>query len=224
MDTIEKKINELLELKRENEDVTESNKRHQQMLTQLHESNHIEFIEVLKRDVQELISEHNESPNQTKRRGLIRAIFAYIEGNLFRIKEEIIIAESHKRNPILDAEEIILLKEKSPEINRGKVKSRVKYVNLPENIKFTLNCYVKSAQINCELDLQCPEWRCLIESITVRNRITHPKNASELEISGNEIEKAYISYLYFNKVIVDLGEKKNNELELKMKNPGQILF
>ena len=223
MNDFEKKIIEFYKLRRGNEDLIESNKRYQQMLAQLQKSNHTELIEVLNRDVQQLILEYNESPSQIKRRGLIRAIFAYIEGNIFKIKEEIVIKECHKRKPILDIEEIILLKEKSLYIdNKGKVKSSAKYSELSANIRFTLNCYAKSMQINHVLNLNRLEWKCIIESIAVRNRITHPKNASELEVSENELVKAFISYMYFKKVIIDLFEKKT--LKLKGTIPGQIAF
>jgi len=223
MNDFKKKILEFYELRRGNEDLTESNKRQQEMLAQLQKSNHIELIEVLNRDVQQLILEYNEYPSQIKRRGLIRAIFAYIEGNVFKIKEEVLIEESHKRQPTLDIEEMVLLKEASPYINnKGKVKSTVKYSELSANIRFTLNCYAKSAQINHTLDLNGQEWECLIESIRVRNRITHPKSALELEISENELVKAFISYLYFKKVIVDFFEVKT--LKLKGTTPGQIIF
>lgn len=214
MNDFEKKILKFYELRRGNEDLAESNKRHKQMVAQLQKSNHTELIEVLNHDVQQLILEYNESPSQIKRRGLIRAIFAYIEGNIFKIKEEIVIEESHKQDPTLEIEEIILLKEKTPYINdRGKVKSTAKYNELSANIKFTLNCYAKSAQINHSLDLNGLEWKCIIESIAVRNRITHPKNASELEISEDELVKAFISYMYFKKVIIDLFEKKTSKLK-----------
>ena len=101
MNDFETIISKFYELKRGNEDLIESNKRQQQMLAQLQESDHIELIEILHRDIKKLGLEYNESPSQTKRRGLFRAIFAYIEGSIFITKEELVIEESHKRKPNL---------------------------------------------------------------------------------------------------------------------------
>lgn len=223
MNYFEKKLIEFYELRRGNEDLIKSNKRQQEMLEQLKISNHPELIEILNQDVQQLILDYNKSQTQLNRRGLIRAIFAFIEGNIFKIKEEIVIEETHKRKPALSTEELILLKEKTPYINdKGKVKSSPKYSELSANIRFAFDCYAKSAGINNDFDPNRTEWKCLIESISVRNRIMHPKNSTDLNISENEIVKAVISYIYFKKMVTNLSELKISNL--KEIGPGQVRF
>ncbi|WDP88711.1 MAG: hypothetical protein HUN04_02745 [Desulfobacter sp.] len=209
-------------LRQKIDSLQESNIRQQKVLATLEQKNHKEFIDILSHDVEEIRRDYNKCPTQGKRRNFIRAVFVFIEGIIFIIKDEILTNEKLKREKVFTPEEIMLLKEESPSVSRGKARKSTKYLKLAENIRFTIKCFSKANHITNVPNLGGQEWEYLIDSINIRHRVTHPKKASDLEISENDLAKVVIGHFYFKKITTDLFEEK--AINLKKLVRGETLY
>lgn len=220
--SIEDIINKYYNIRQKNDSLQESNIRQQKLLETLGQKDHKALIDILNQDVEEAIGDYNQSPTQGKRRNFIRAVFVYIEGILFIIKDEILTEEELRRKKLFTPEEILSLKEESPLVSRGKAGKRTQYLKLVENIKFTINYFNKANNTSTLPNFGGREWKCLLDSINIRHRVTHPKKASDLEISENDLFKALIGHVYFKNIISDLFKEKT--MKLKQLARGEALY
>ena len=92
-----------------------------------------------------------------------------------------------------------LLKEESYELkNYGEAATLSKFLRLPDNFKFTFKTINKLFRAEIDLKIGKKEWTDFLESIEVRNRITHPKKASSFTITEKEITKCKNTRNWFN--------------------------
>lgn len=211
---IEEKLLEFYELRKENEDLEESNRRHKLMSEELATKKKESLFGTLHDDVIHSLMELKKTNTQFMRRTHIRALFAFIEGCVYMIKQEVFIHQKYKRQPNLTPEEMILLKEETPYLERnGKVKKMPKYVDLLSNVRFTIECYKKTSNLNHELDVSGKSWKSFHNSLKVRDRITHPKNSSDMEISDNELKESFLAFSWFRQIVLDLFKLKVEKLK-----------
>jgi hypothetical protein len=76
------------------------------------------------------------------------------------------------------------------EINdRGEVIEAIAKISLARNIRFALMLNRKAHNIAEPFDASVEWWYCLKEAIKIRDRLTHPKWPTDLNVSGEEIVK-----------------------------------
>jgi hypothetical protein len=220
---IEEKLLEFYELRKGNEDLEESNRRHKLMAAELAAKNQESLFGTLHDDVIHSLMELKKTDTQFMRRTHIRALFAFIEGCIYMIKQEAFIHQKYKREPNLTPEEMILLNKETPFLEKnGKVKKRPNYVDLLSNVRFTIECYKKTSNLNYELDVSGKSWQSFRNSLKVRDRITHPKNSSDMEISDNELKESFLTFSWFRQIVLDLFKLKVEKL--KEQRPGVSVF
>ena len=220
---IEEKLLEFYELRKSNEDLEESNRRHKLIAEELAAKNQESLFGTLHDDVIHSLMELNKTDTQFMRRTHIRALFAFIEGCIYMIKQEAFIHQKHKKESNFTPEEMILLKEETPYLERsGKVKKIPKYVDLLSNIRFTIECYKKTSNLNYELDVHGKSWQSFHNSLKVRDRITHPKNSSDMEICDNELKESFLAFSCFKQIVLDLFKLKVEKLNEQ--RPGVSTF
>jgi hypothetical protein len=108
-----------------------------------------------------------ELEDQRHRRALVRAVFAFVEGTAFGLKR--IVLESH-------------------EVFRGK---------LAPNLRFIFGLGQKAFGRPVPIDFSHEGWAALKQSITVRNRLMHPKGVADLEVSHPELVAAANATAWF---------------------------
>ncbi|MDD4964963.1 MAG: hypothetical protein PHI11_13710 [Gallionella sp.] len=122
-------------------------------------------------------------------RQLVRASFAYIEALTFSVKvssawrcmEEEIDITPQERYFATDMEY---------EINeRGDVVETKAKISLARNIRFALALNRKAHKVSEPFDPSVEWWSCMKETIRIRDRLTHPRWPTDLDISGEEIVK-----------------------------------
>lgn len=122
-------------------------------------------------------------------RQLVRAFFAYIEALTFSVKassawrcmEEEIDITPQERYFATDMEY---------EINdRGDVVETTAKISLARNIRFALALNRKAHKVSEPFDPSVEWWSCMKEAIRIRDRLTHPRWPTDLDISGEEIVK-----------------------------------
>lgn len=97
-----------------------------------------------------------------------------------------------------------------------------KYVDLLSNVRFTIECYKKTSNLNYDLDVSGTSWQSFRNSLKVRDRITHPKNSSDMEISYNELKESFLAFPWFRKIVLDLFKLKVEKLNEQ--RPGVSVF
>lgn len=140
-----------------------------------------------------------------KARQFIRAVFAFIEATTFSAKaasamrciENDIDIEPQERYFAIDTEY---------ELNeRGEVVETTAKISLAKNIRFALALNRKAHNIAEPFNASVEWWSCLKDAIKVRDRLTHPKWPSDLDISGEDILKVVIAKSGFEKELLRFG-------------------
>jgi hypothetical protein len=148
--------------------------------------------------------------DQTERRSLVRAIFAYVEGVTFAIKD-LAIRKTPSSKPA-SLEERYLAREIAFELDdKGFIRrTRAKLRFLP-NLKFAFHLYSRLREFEFTLNTDCEGWRNITSSIQVRDRLTHPKSAESLSVNDEEIRDALRSFLWFDDQLIALIELHNQK-------------
>lgn len=64
----------------------------------------------------------------------------------------------------------------------------------------------KAIGCDLELDVGGQDWQHFHDAIAIRNRLTHPKALSELEVTDKEIETLCLVIVWFDKQISELSQ------------------
>jgi hypothetical protein len=145
------------------------------------------FFAQLSDDVDAAKRHLDKTDSQFSRRMYIRSLFAFIEGNSFRLRRMALDAHHHRKN-CFSGEEIQILEEKETIIKEnGDRVIKTKYLRFLDSIRFSQDCYMKAIGGKKQPDYGNKGWEKLIEAVSIRNRITHPKTADDLKIKDEEL-------------------------------------
>ncbi|MGH9968559.1 MAG: hypothetical protein ACREBG_12125 [Pyrinomonadaceae bacterium] len=178
-------------------------------------------IEVLHNDVEYGAEMLNKEDKQFWRRALVRALFAMIEGVTYRM-QQIALRASQQPRVAFSPGELQVLLEKSFELDSdGKVVERQIRTSLKGIIRFAFRAYARVHVADYELDVgREDEWGAFVSSIKVRDRLMHPKNAADLNVSDAEMTSAQRTFDWFMKSLKKVQEVSLAALEEDVrKNP-----
>ena len=155
-----------------------------------------DMIQVLGQDCKEHYTATRNGDNQSQRRAYVRSVFAFIEGVGYRMKET---ARHFGANAgTLSIEELVALSELSFKINeKGEVVSETIYPKFLNNFRFVFRTLSKSFGSTFTLDCGRSGWENLKVSIKVRDRLMHPKNVNDLEVTDAELEESKKAFDWF---------------------------
>lgn len=122
-------------------------------------------------------------------RQLIRAAFAYIEALTFSVKASSAWSCMEKGIEITPQERYFAT-DTEYEINeKGEIVECAAKISLARNIRFAFALNEKAHEVSKQFDPSVEWWCCMKESIKVRDRLTHPKMPSDLDVSPDELIK-----------------------------------
>ena len=152
---------------------------------------------------------HNSRPwNQFWRRTTIRTAYAMVEGLNNFLKQwaysyhERNIRSMHHRFRVLNIPypspifaqlqpeaDLLLLLEKTVVLNdAGKSRFKDSFSTMEQSIRFMFFMTSRIFQTNHLPDYNQQSWNDLKQGVNVRNRLTHPKTAADLDVKEGEIE------------------------------------
>lgn len=141
------------------------------------------------------------------RRSYVRSVFAFIEGYTYGFKQ---ISLRISKEPIgikLSPEEIVVLKEIEISIDeKGHIKERPKYMPAKNSLVFSLSSIAKQHEANFELDKGGQGWEAYKASLTIRDRLMHPKSHKDLKVNDIELSKVENAYNWFTSELGRLTE------------------
>lgn len=166
------------------------------------------FFGILSHDVVICWERIEVADTQATRRDLIRTMFAAIEGYVWEYRAFVksIVNDIGTIPPILE----LALTETSYSVNdQGKLEEH----NRPIPVTSMIRLVTKLAEEHCpelKTDFSTTGWSNLKQTIKIRNRITHPKSASDLEVTPEDIAISQAGFFWLLALIADVMEATKN--------------
>lgn len=182
------------------------------------DSDHVEFLRILADDVQHAL---DRTDAESERRNLLRTIISAAEGVswIYRAHVLSIAKEFDAATPLID----LAFSEATYSVNeQGNIIEQARYISLTAMIRLT----TKVAQSLCpdlNVDFGSQGWQSLRDTIRLRNRITHPKNAADLSISFKEIDDAKTGFFWFLDMSMHVMEATMKEFSALAADMGQVV-
>lgn len=155
----------------------------------------------LEQDVQELreFGSQNET-DQAWRRSAYRAVFSWIEGVVYQMKQVAIHTQGGYYQAQFSRAEISFLLEESYYLTEnGKVKTRNNnFVEIDKNLRFAYSKLVEGFNLSAKLEVERRGWNDFKKAIAIRNRLTHPKNVDNLFVSDADLKFLIETVDWFN--------------------------
>jgi len=135
--------------------------------------------------------------DDTARRQFVRAVFAYIEGLVYRLKRVIITGHEAGRYDLLPSD-LALLREETYELDdKGNPQVRPAHLSTTRNMRFTFAQYEKAWGGSFTLEVDTQGWGTLRSATAIRNRLMHPKSVADLEVSQDEANTVQVCFEWF---------------------------
>lgn len=98
----------------------------------------------------------------------------------------------------LQRADMALLLEESYELNeKGAAIIKQNFLQIEKNIKFAFAAVARAYGITYQLNVGGIGWDSFKKTLKVRNRLTHPKNIQDLDVSDEEIEAMKRTFAWF---------------------------
>lgn len=159
-----------------------------------HETFRRTFIGIVAHDVVLSLQRMEQHDNQSNRRDFVRATFAAIEGWLWDFRQNAQSVLGDVRNFTL-AEQAAFAETSHAISSNGKLIEQPRYYSMTTMFRFIIRLAEEEFG-NPLVDFGSNEWQAFNEAIEVRNRITHPKDVNDFNLSENDIETVHVSMFW----------------------------
>ena len=134
---------------------------------------------------------HAEPESQFAGRTYIRTFWSSCDGILFTVRRTILLLHDLGINKLTDVELLTLREQTFKLTEKGNVEIRDgNYIPAKTAFRFTISMLEKTYGKPYLLDLQSSGYHAFLQTLSVRNRITHPKSATEFLISQDDVRNA----------------------------------
>lgn len=140
-------------------------------------------------------------------RQLIRAILAYIEAVTFSVKVSAVGQCLDSGIEVSDHERYLAVEVDSELNDKGEVIERSAKIQLASNVRFAFRLLERATHSSFRFDPSSDWWASLRKTISVRDRLTHPRFPQDIDVSGEEIVAALKAKAGFEKVLIDYAAK-----------------
>jgi len=132
---------------------------------------------------------------QAIRRMKCRVIFSCIESYISHLKQSAIMF-SIDRPDLFSPAEILALNDEESYVNgKGEATTRSARIKLQDNLRLAFGSIARALDHDFPIDFGDTEAQCFTESVKIRNRLTHPKQATDLvvnDVESHNIDRAWI--------------------------------
>jgi hypothetical protein len=156
--------------------------------------------------------------SQPERRMYVRATFATIEAWIYVMKQ--IALRSHPDpncRTISEAERAFAQEHEYKLTDSGDVEIRRTKISLEANLRFGFKLLAKAGSVPPELDVSGTEWQSFKRAIKIRDRITHPKGLSDLNIADEDFNDVTAGFgwvlISYTKLFTAIVLKAKSEAE-----------
>lgn len=164
---------------------------------------YIALTNVLDRDVVASRSALVEHDTQFNRRQFVRTVVADIEGTVGSMIR-IALRMHHAGADPFTAGEYALLHERVLELRApDAVYEPAAKLTTKSNIRFAFSIFTRAVQSDYVLPADESQWSPLLRALDVRDRITLPKSAHDLDISDDELRIVHEADVWFDERCAD---------------------
>lgn len=178
------------------------------------------FLGSLMFDVQDALKRQQTEDEPTNRRSLIRALIAAVEG-LAWIYREHVVDIANTIEALTDTERAALADTAATVDDTGRISTQKRYLSTTAMIRLTTRIAKKFAP-DCAPDFGGAGWANLKETIALRNRIAHPKQQKDLEISKDDVARAISAFDWFVDVVTAVMAQSNDAFRDHVREFGEI--
>jgi hypothetical protein len=140
-------------------------------------------------------------------RQLIRAILAYIEAVTFSVKLWAVSRCLDSGIEVSDHERYLAVEIDSELNDKGEALERPAKIRLASNVRFAFRLLARATHGEFQFDPSADWWADLRKTISIRDRLTHPRFPQDIDVSGEEIVSALRAKVGFERVLT--GGKKS---------------
>lgn len=141
------------------------------------------------------------SDMQTEKRSYIRAVFAFIEGTTFMMKQQALLKCP---DCFSEAEKTLLLEESYDLNDKGEIRVLNSKLRTPQNIIFSFKALARSEGICNKFDTGVTGWEDLNKALKIRHRLTHPKLTSDLNVSADDLIKVFKAHDFYQESVIEI--------------------
>jgi hypothetical protein len=171
-----------------------------------------EMILVLGHDANDHYLAIQNDDSQSHRRAYIRSVFAFIEGTLHCMKMTTFHL-GRVLGTILIQELLVLNGEAFDVDDKGNIVARTFYPKFLNNVKFSFKSFSKIFDSSFKLNLEGDGWKHLQKAVKVRDRLMHPKEITELQVTDAEVQltKKAFDWFFISQVLCSNYAQKANQ-------------
>jgi hypothetical protein len=146
------------------------------------------LIQTVLKDISDCQDSVESRDGPLARRTLVRTLFAGIEGVVWALKTTAL--EHHRMGWVVFSQgELALLSEKTFDLDdKGQLLEKSARISLAKNIRFAFRSFAKAESVEFEIAVGEDGWELLRRAIRIRDRLMHPKNMIDLEITDKELQ------------------------------------
>jgi len=181
------------------------------------------YYSILVADVAEALKQAHDTADLSARRSAIRAMFAAIEGGIAHIKQMLLLDAEIAPGSCSPAEMALLREENYSVDERGNSRTRPQFISLPQNIRLTVRLFRKLHGDALDPEFGHPGWQSLGEALKVRHRLTHPRSKEDLAVTTDELQSAFVGFMWFLALAVDAMHLMRSEMEARVQEMARYL-
>ena len=156
-----------------------------------------QIFDVLNADVHRANNTVRARGEGAAQRELVRAVFAFVEGMTYRMKQ---LAHDTILDRALSVPDgtLLLLCDSQPTVTeQGEVELRPAKVRLKPSIRLAFASVARAFDVDNDLRIDGAGWAALGRAQRVRNRLMHPKRSHDLDVHADELVDARLTYDWF---------------------------
>jgi len=146
------------------------------------------FIDMIEQDVDTALEILSKDDTPYNRRAFVRNYYSFLEGLLYFMRQEVIKKAMSTPGTLSVAEMAVLKEETYSVAGKGKVLTQEKYLTFEQSFRISFHYYFKDVD-SVQVEYGNGGWEALLEGLKIRNRITHPKQGSQMNITDEELER-----------------------------------
>ena len=164
--------------------------------------------DTLNSDVLLMATRVSEDSSQANRRALVHAVSAYIEGCAYGLRQTTLGVDDDLR--VLSDGERAVLGEISYRLDqKGSVHEAASYQRFEQTLLFSVRAFAKvHGALSYAPDTSDQRWRAVKHFITLRNRVTHPESAADLDCADEDIDNLLMAFDWFHDTILEIGKER----------------
>lgn len=179
------------------------------------------FIRTLAGDVDTSLSRMRIDDTESNRRDSVRTLFCAIEGMAWICREHIKFAAENLEimTPILE----MALNEQTYFVTEGgRVRRQIRYISFTAMFKLISEVAHQIRQ-DYHVDFSSGGWSNVIISISVRNRVMHPKCVDDLLVSDEDLNKIVSAFNWIFDTCLEMMAAVNDELVIFNKTAREFI-